>query len=501
MAIRKASDSNLTGKKYNDGSAGGSKIADVPSLPTLVSATNVGTSRPYNNAAATISVTRGEKGGIPASYTATSTPGSITATSATSPITVTGLQSGTSYTFVVKATGGSGSTATANTAASSSITATSVPDTPTVGTASKTALNTVSIPFTAPATGGSAITSYLVQSSPSVSLTVTGSSSPLSVTGSFTQNGTYTFTVVAVNALGNSVASGTTNSVTPNPIPLADADSFTRTTTLTLGNTETAGQPWTNLTGVWYANGSQAQSDSGYAVAIIRMNSNNGVTKAGTLTPGTGLVYWATDSSNYMATYNYSTEGTSTNCGGYSSRSCSGNGCNPGSCCTGVSYGCSSSYVQYSPQGSAPRGGGCDYGSIQAQWAFCCNVGNYSTYYSGSCGTNATVTTVNNYLRTIKVEGGSATTIEDYAQANATAISATTARDNVAKTNSMRVTTSSNTATIDTYSDTGYGGTTFTQRVLTPSYSGRSNGFGIIKTSPGTLSQGSVVDDFDTSGF
>ena len=53
MAIRKASDSNLTGKKYNDGSAGGSKIADVPSLPTLVSATNVGTSRPYNNAAAT----------------------------------------------------------------------------------------------------------------------------------------------------------------------------------------------------------------------------------------------------------------------------------------------------------------------------------------------------------------------------------------------------------------------------------------------------------------
>ena len=34
MAIRKASDSNLTGKKYNDGSAGGSKIIDVPNPPT-----------------------------------------------------------------------------------------------------------------------------------------------------------------------------------------------------------------------------------------------------------------------------------------------------------------------------------------------------------------------------------------------------------------------------------------------------------------------------------
>jgi hypothetical protein len=34
MAVRKASDSNLTGKKYNDGSAGAAKIADVPNVPT-----------------------------------------------------------------------------------------------------------------------------------------------------------------------------------------------------------------------------------------------------------------------------------------------------------------------------------------------------------------------------------------------------------------------------------------------------------------------------------
>jgi hypothetical protein len=45
-----------------------------------------------------------------------------------------------------------------------------VPQAPTVGTASVTNSTTVSIPFTAGATGGSTITSYTVTSSPSISL-------------------------------------------------------------------------------------------------------------------------------------------------------------------------------------------------------------------------------------------------------------------------------------------------------------------------------------------
>ena len=71
-----------------------------------------------------------------------------------------------------------------------------------------------SVAFSAPASnGGSAITGYTVTSSPG-GLTATGASSPLTVTG--LTNGTfYTFTVVATNAVGNSVASAASVGVTP----------------------------------------------------------------------------------------------------------------------------------------------------------------------------------------------------------------------------------------------------------------------------------------------
>ena len=73
-----------------------------------------------------------------------------------------------------------------------------VPDAPTIGTA--TAGNTqVSVAFTAPAdTGGTAITSYTATSSPG-GFTATGSSSPLVVTG-LTNGTAYTFTVTATSS-------------------------------------------------------------------------------------------------------------------------------------------------------------------------------------------------------------------------------------------------------------------------------------------------------------
>ena len=71
-----------------------------------------------------------------------------------------------------------------------------------------------SIAFVTPVnTGGSDITGYTVTSS-SGSLTVSGTSSPILVTG--LNNGTtYTFTVVATNSVGSSVASVASNTVTP----------------------------------------------------------------------------------------------------------------------------------------------------------------------------------------------------------------------------------------------------------------------------------------------
>lgn len=88
-----------------------------------------------------------------------------------------------------------------------------VPGAPTIGVA--TAGNTqASVAFTTPASnGGSAITSYIVTSSPD-NFTVNGSSSPLVVLG-LTNGTAYTFTVKATNAIGTGAASATSNSVTP----------------------------------------------------------------------------------------------------------------------------------------------------------------------------------------------------------------------------------------------------------------------------------------------
>jgi hypothetical protein len=71
------------------------------------------------------------------------------------------------------------------------------------------------VTFTAPTNdGGAAITAYTVTSSPG-GFTATGSASPLTVTG--LSNGTaYTFTVVATNSVGDSVASSASAPVTPN---------------------------------------------------------------------------------------------------------------------------------------------------------------------------------------------------------------------------------------------------------------------------------------------
>ena len=92
----------------------------------------------------------------------------------------------------------------------------SKPDAPTIGTATATGSSTATVTFTAPAVnGGSPITSYTATSSPS------GFTGTLSQAGSgtITVSGlnsatSYTFTVTATNAVGTSVASSASNSIT-----------------------------------------------------------------------------------------------------------------------------------------------------------------------------------------------------------------------------------------------------------------------------------------------
>jgi hypothetical protein len=197
---------------------------EVPGAPTIGTATNAGTGRPYNNGAATVTFTApANVNGLPIiSYLVTSSPGGFTGTGASSPVTVTGLQSSTSYTFTVKALNSRGS-GTAS-AASNSITATTVPQAPTIGVATGgNALATVA--YIANATGGSAVTTFTATSSPG-GFTGTGAS-PITVSG-LTWGTSYTFTVTATNANGTSLASAASNAAVPyNPYPVVTGGTLT----------------------------------------------------------------------------------------------------------------------------------------------------------------------------------------------------------------------------------------------------------------------------------
>ncbi len=146
------------------------------------------------------------------SYAVTASPGGHTATGSGSPITVTGLQNGTAYTFTVTATNAAGTSDAS--APSVSVTPAESPGVPTgvnvvEGTGEVTVEKgdaEVTVQFTAPAdNGGSPITGYKVTVSPG-GRTVSGTSSPIKVTG-LDYGVLYSFTVTAANDAGTSAAS------------------------------------------------------------------------------------------------------------------------------------------------------------------------------------------------------------------------------------------------------------------------------------------------------
>jgi len=181
----------------------------VPNAPTVGTATNTPSGRAYNNGAASVTFTPAVIGPVATSYTVTSSPGGYTASGASSPLTVTGLQSNTAYTFTATATNALGTSVASS--ASNSITATTVPQAPTIGAVNQVAgALSATVAYTANATGGSAITVFTATSSPG-SATGTGGS-PITVSG-LTNNTSYTFTVTATNANGTSTASAASNNV------------------------------------------------------------------------------------------------------------------------------------------------------------------------------------------------------------------------------------------------------------------------------------------------
>lgn len=193
-------------------------IRTAPSAPPAPTAADVGTGRAYDNGAANVTITNPTwDGKLPiTSWRATPSVGTA-ATESDNVVQVTGLDTtgGPSRTFtaaVSNAVGFSG-----NSSASSAINITSVPDAPNTPTASVVNITRVNLAFTAPNSGGKTITSYTVQSNPSITLTYSGTSSPMAVTGAFATATAYTFRMLATNANGSGSYSSYSSSVTPNP--------------------------------------------------------------------------------------------------------------------------------------------------------------------------------------------------------------------------------------------------------------------------------------------
>jgi hypothetical protein len=123
---------------------------------------------------------------------------------------------GSTIRCVVKATNAvapSGVTANSN---STAAVAAIVPGAPTIGTATATGSSTATVAYTAPASnGGATITLYTATSSPGgfTGTLATAGSGTITVTG-LAATTSYTFTVKATNSVGQSAASGASNSIT-----------------------------------------------------------------------------------------------------------------------------------------------------------------------------------------------------------------------------------------------------------------------------------------------
>jgi len=193
----------------------------APLAPTIGTATNVGTDRPYNNGAVSITFTPNASGAAATSYTASGYCSvhatTHTATGSSSPIVVTGFGVGATPTMTVTATNDAGTSSPS--AASNQVTVTTVPSTmaaPAVSSPNPGAAVNVAgasydtVTWTAPASGGTDITGYTIVGSDGSGATPAAGASSTNIT----QSGSQTYTIYARNANGSGSPSTASASIT-----------------------------------------------------------------------------------------------------------------------------------------------------------------------------------------------------------------------------------------------------------------------------------------------
>jgi titin len=206
---------------YNSAGTGAPSDPPVSSTPRTVPGQPVITSVLRGNGQVTVGFTApiSDGGSIITGYTVTSDPQAIIQTGSASPIIISGLTNGTEYTFTVKAT---------NVAGDGPVSTSSNPVTPATVPGKATGVTAVAgnaqatVTFSAPlSTGGSAITGYTVYSNNGGTDSNASSTGLSHIMTGLTNGGTYTFTVIAVNDVGDGLASDPSSAITLPTAPSA----------------------------------------------------------------------------------------------------------------------------------------------------------------------------------------------------------------------------------------------------------------------------------------
>ena len=192
-----------------------------PAVPSIVSVTDVGTGLAYATGGTfTVVVTPGSGGSTPLQYNVVTSAGGFSASSNSTTLSLQGLTSNTS--FVVSANAQNNFGTTVNSSPFSSTLATTVPQAPTIGTATASnSTSEVTVTWTLGNNGGKnlsaiTITPYLNGTTAETSRTAatTSSTSYTFTSGQLTTSSAYTFKVKATNANGDSLESSASNSAT-----------------------------------------------------------------------------------------------------------------------------------------------------------------------------------------------------------------------------------------------------------------------------------------------